>query len=110
MDDYNDELEGKSRRILDSAAIPTHNPFPIPNMTATNRSSRTHTASGDTTRSTHTRIMKINTKEGQMETNAVVTTDIQDTLLSVRELTKHGSAIIFTQKYAYAIQKQKLKR
>lgn len=43
-----------------------------------------------------------------METEAVVTPDIQNKLLSVRELTKHGKYIMFTHNCAYVIQKQKL--
>lgn len=105
-----DDFDGKSRRILDSAAFPTHTPRTHPNMHPSNQKDFTMTANGSHVPISHTGSITIPSPAGPLPTEAVTTPTIPDTLVSVHDITHPDKAIIFTHKKAWITKKSQLKK
>lgn len=91
-----DDEQNQGKCIIDSAENKTHSLIPGPSMKIITQHLHYLTATNTPIHITHTGILSIPTNNGTISTKTISTPKISETLLAVRELTRHNKIIIFT--------------
>lgn len=97
---YEDD-SGKSRLILDSTAHPTHHNSPVSSTTRLHHPTYTNTANHTRCPVTNSGHIATNSPTHRIFTTAIISPNMPDTLISVRDATCRGGSVIFTDNTAF---------
>lgn len=103
------EYSKSTRIVLDSAAHPTHHPYPVAPTRRVRTPAHTQTAKTQHAPITHSGMTRITTPTQQMLTTTATSPTIPDTRLCVRSIVTPNRWLIFKPHYAYALHPKQIK-